>query len=150
LLLRDLKELFGERGERLVSEKIVSALTEIEGRPWAEGRNGKPITKTGLAKLLRPFGVAPQKWRDRSLGTVRGYYRSDFEEVFARYLDSETPQTPHATESTTYVGSQTPQERGSVAFASDGKSNGINDVAFVAFAEGATSQEEEYFEEFTV
>lgn len=33
LLLRDLKTLFDERGERLESEKIVTALLEIEGHP---------------------------------------------------------------------------------------------------------------------
>lgn len=137
LLLRDLKALFDERGDRLESEKIVAALTEIEGHPWAEGRNGRPLTKTGLAKLLRPFGVTPRKWRERNLDTVRGYYRSDFDEVFARYLDSETPQTPQATESTICGDSQAPQEGGGVAFVNPDNSNGINDVAFVAVAEGA-------------
>jgi putative DNA primase/helicase len=146
LLLRDLKELFGESSERLESEKVVTALIEIEGRPWAEGKNGRPLTKTGLAKLLKPFGVVPKKWRDRSLGTVRGYLRPDFDEVFARYLDFQTPQTPHATDSTTYGESQTPQEGSGVAFDEDANHNEISDVAFVAFE----NREELEFEEVSV
>jgi putative DNA primase/helicase len=143
LLLRDLRELFGESVERLESEKIVTALVEIEGRPWAEGKNGRPLTKTGLAKLLRPFGVVPQKWRDRTLGVVRGYHRRDFDEVFARYLDFETPQTPHATDSTTYGESQTPQDNNSVAFDDTPNPNEINDVAFVAFGNREEPEMEE-------
>ena len=46
LLLRDLKALFDEKGvERLESEKVVTALIEIEGRPWAEGKNGRPSVR---------------------------------------------------------------------------------------------------------
>lgn len=132
LLLRDLKALFDEHGERLESERIVTALVEIEGHPWAEGKNGRPLTKNGLARLLRPFGIRPTKWRGRQVNTERGYLRADFEEVFARYLDSQTPQTPHTTEPTTYGESQTPQEPPSVAFADAPNSNGHNAVAFVA------------------
>lgn len=135
LLLRDLIAIFDERGERIESEKIVTALIEIEGHPWAEGRHGKPITKTGLARLLRPFGIHPKKWRDGD-NTLRGYEQSDFTEIFARYIDFQTPQTPHATESTTYEESQTPHGNSSVAFGNAHKSNGINDVASVAFAKG--------------
>jgi putative DNA primase/helicase len=134
LLLRDLKTLFDERGERLESEKIVTALIEIEGRPWAEGRNGKPITKTGLAKLLRPFGITPKHWRNAD-NTKRGYLRSDFAEVFDRYIDFQTAQTAHATESTTYSQSQTAQGSSSVPFGNNGKSSEINAVPSVPIAD---------------
>lgn len=135
LLLRDLKALFDEYGERVESETLVDALVEIEGHPWAEGKNGRPLTKTGLARLLRPFKITPDKWREGNK-TVRGYLRADFEESFARYLDSQTPQTPHAAESTAYRESQTPQGEPSVALAEAGKPTGHNAVAFVAVGNG--------------
>ena len=42
-----------------------------------------------MARLLKPFGIKPKTIRqfDR---TVKGYYRSDFEDSWLRYL----PQTP--------------------------------------------------------
>src|ERR1051325_2584235 len=91
MLLVDLKTIFNERGERIPSDEIVQALIEIEGRPWAEYRNSKPITKTGLARLLAPFGIRPKKWRDGE-DTARGYEQGDFDEAFDRYLETETPQ----------------------------------------------------------
>ncbi|HEV2913716.1 MAG TPA: DUF3631 domain-containing protein [Pyrinomonadaceae bacterium] len=132
LLLYDLRAIFDEKkAERLESEKIVNALIEIEGHPWAEGKNDKPLSKTRLAKLLNPFKIYPDKWREGK-DTLRGYIRRDFEEVFARYLDTETPQTPHATDSTTYGQNETPQEPPPVAVENDNNSNGIKDMASVA------------------
>lgn len=134
LLLRDLKTIFDEKkAERLESQEIVTALIEIEGRPWAEGRNGKPLSKTGLASRLRPFKIHPDKWRDGDK-TERGYIRSHFDEVFVRYLDIETPQTPQAVRSTTYSENETPQASPAVAVVKDDTSNGLNGVASVAFS----------------
>lgn len=141
LLLHDLKAIFTEKGvERLESEEIVRALVEIEGRPWAEGKNGKPLSKTGLARMLKPFKIHPDKWRDGTT-TIRGYLLGDFTEVFARYLDIETPQPPHATDSTTYSQNETPQPHSPVAFGNGDNSNGINAVASVAFANDESTDE---------
>ncbi len=57
LLLGDLKVLFDERGDKLTSEEIAQSLIEIEGHPWGEWKGNKPLTKTGLATLLRPFDI---------------------------------------------------------------------------------------------
>jgi putative DNA primase/helicase len=85
-LLADLRELFSERGnDKLASETIVEHLTKLEGRPWAEWRRGKPLTKNGLARLLKPFEVRPkQVWVSGS--NVHGYERTDFADAWARYL----------------------------------------------------------------
>jgi putative DNA primase/helicase len=131
LLLRDLHLLFAETGERITSEKIVAYLIEIEGRPWAEWKNSKPITKTGLARLLSAFGIRPAKWREGP-ETLRGYERADFEGVFDRYLENEPPQTPQAKESIIYSENETPQQSQPVAFVNGRNSAEINDVAFVA------------------
>ncbi|MFP5265565.1 MAG: DUF3631 domain-containing protein [Blastocatellia bacterium] len=140
LLLNDLRELFDELGDRITSDEIVQRLVEIEGRPWAEWSKGRPISKTGLARLLKPFGIRPTKWRDVSL-TLRGYVRSDFEDVFARYLEIETPQTPHAAESIAYSETETPQAHRPVAFDDDVNSTRTKDVADVAFAEVKSDRE---------
>jgi hypothetical protein len=86
LLLGDVRAIFTERtADRFASAELVEALVAIEGRPWAEWRNGKPITANGLARLLAPFHIAPATIRigDR---TIKGYQRAQFEDTFARYL----------------------------------------------------------------
>lgn len=87
LLLRDMVKIFqARRGERFGSSELVAALCAIEESPWAELRNGRPITTRGIAMLLKPFGVSPSQDR---LGS---YYRpGDFTDAFSRYL-SDTPQ----------------------------------------------------------
>jgi putative DNA primase/helicase len=148
LLLHDLKAIFSEKdAERLESEEIVRALVDIEGRPWAEGKNGKPLSKTGLARMLKPFKIHPcPKWKEDGR-TCRGYLRNDFTEVFCRYLDIKTPPSPPATQSTTYSQNETPPKDTPVAFANPDNSNGMNAVARVAFANPEEGQTEEEIEE---
>jgi putative DNA primase/helicase len=94
LLLSDLRDIYGTQ-ERMHSEDIVEALAALEDRPWAEwGRQSKPITKTGLARLLGDFNVpSPVAMRigDKNL---RGYEREWLAPLFERYLapagDNET------------------------------------------------------------
>jgi putative DNA primase/helicase len=86
LALGDVRAIFTERGtDRLPSAELVAALVAIEGRPWAEWKAGKAITANGLARLLKPFGIAPETFR---LGdqTPKGYQLARFEDAFARYL----------------------------------------------------------------
>lgn len=53
VLLEDLHSLFDERqAQRLSSSEIVSALVEMDTRPWPEFQKGKPITGRGIARLL--------------------------------------------------------------------------------------------------
>lgn len=97
LVLRDIKSIFDECGEdRLASNELCRFLGKIEGRPWAEFDQGIPITVHQLAKLLKPFEIAPKVIRTNSTSTPRGYERRMFEPVWERYLDtspeSATPQ----------------------------------------------------------
>jgi hypothetical protein len=85
-LLADVRLVFDERGEdRLTSKVLISALADLEGRPWAEVSRGRPITDRVLARLLGRFGV-----RSRSIrigdGTPKGYLRGDLADAFDRYL----------------------------------------------------------------
>jgi putative DNA primase/helicase len=72
--------------DRISSAALVAQLKEIEGRPWAEWKGGKPITANSLARLLGRFEIISRTIRLSSNQTAKGYYRSDFDDVFGRYL----------------------------------------------------------------
>jgi hypothetical protein len=54
--------------------------------PFSEWKNGKPITQAQLARVLKPFPIAPIKIRLPGGGTLQGYMRSQFEDAWERYL----------------------------------------------------------------
>lgn len=93
-LLGDIKAVFDSNAvDRISSEDLVSALVEMEERPWAEfGKGGKPITKATLGRLLsKRYEISPATVRigDR---TPRGYQVSWFEDAFSRYLPFQVQQ----------------------------------------------------------
>jgi putative DNA primase/helicase len=136
LILQDLKTIFKEKGEKLSSDDIILSLIELENRSWAEWRTGKSISKQGLAKLLKPLEIEPQKWREGSI-TVRGYHLNQFTEAFSRYIPLlQSPQSPHDLESIACSDSQSPHEPIHVATANGSNPNKIKDVATVATATG--------------
>jgi len=86
-LLADIRGIFTARGiARITSFRLANELGELEGRPWPEYRAGRPITPNALARLLKSFGVHPRLWREGARAGIRGYWRSDFEDAFTRYL----------------------------------------------------------------
>jgi putative DNA primase/helicase len=91
-LLADIKAHFETTGlDKATSGELVSYLVALEGRPWAEwGRSGKEITKNQLAGLLRKFKIRPGDIRFASGRVLKGYLLADFEDAFARYLDTNT------------------------------------------------------------
>jgi putative DNA primase/helicase len=89
-LLGDICAIFAHRQvDRLPSDELVKALIAIEGHPWAEWNAGKPLSKNGLARLLRPLKIRPGTKRIAGEKTVKGYYLSDFDDGFKRYLRQE-------------------------------------------------------------
>jgi putative DNA primase/helicase len=67
------------------SAMLAEHLGKLEGRPWAEfGRAQKPITQNAVARLLKPFGIAPGRIGPEG-SQARGYCRWQFEEAFAAY-----------------------------------------------------------------
>jgi hypothetical protein len=86
-LLADIRAAFDEAGSDVLSSSdLVGKLTAEPDSPWAEWKSGKPITQNQLARLLKPFGIAPgQVWitADRQ---SRGYRRAQFEDAWARYV----------------------------------------------------------------
>lgn len=85
-LLSDLRDLFAvRRVERLPSVEIAGALSAMEDRPWAEWRQGKPITPVQLARLLKAHEICPRTVRSGD-ETFKGYELSWFQDAFIRYL----------------------------------------------------------------
>jgi hypothetical protein len=94
-LIGDIAAIFDDLGrDRISSAQLIEKLCDIPGRPWAEfGKSGKPITQNKLARLLKPLrqpgddAITPQLIRlPDSDDPVRGYQRSQFDDVFERYL----------------------------------------------------------------
>lgn len=92
-LLHDIKAMAFPRSPDdapfLKSADLVAELVALEDRPWADWRQGKPITARAVAERLKGFGIfpLPNKRRD-----ARGYYRDRFEDAWTRYPPSETVQ----------------------------------------------------------
>jgi Protein of unknown function (DUF3631) len=84
-LLTDIRDVLHQAQDgRMLSADLVHALVEIEAAPWAEWSKGKPITPNGLARLLKPFEVAPRDIRTTT-SRGKGYSLEAFEDAFTRY-----------------------------------------------------------------
>ena len=80
--------------ERMSSADLAATLGADMTGPWAEWKKGKPITQAQLARVLKPFGIAPEVIRLPGGGTIRGYLRSQFEDAWERYLAPPQEFTP--------------------------------------------------------
>ena len=100
MLLADLHAVFAGKDDpaALATVDILAALHEMEGRPWSEWKRGKPLSSRGLASLLKPFKIGPSTVRPESGGTPKGYKRTQFAPLWARYaidpgsVSATTPQ----------------------------------------------------------
>jgi hypothetical protein len=92
-LLADIQVVFGDLGH-LTTAELLHRLHDLEDAPW-EDWYGKPLTGRGLAKLLGPYRVVPVKRRIAG-GQSRGYFRSEFEDAWARYVpvSGNVPSAP--------------------------------------------------------
>ena len=69
--------------DRFRSEELVNKLVALADRPWPEmPYSGKPLTQAQLAKLLKPFKVAPKQVRFPDVLTFKGYKLADFDNAF--------------------------------------------------------------------
>jgi Protein of unknown function (DUF3631) len=94
-LLRDMRLVFEAGGvDRISSAELCNQLNAMEASPWSEWRGGKPLTPSSLARLLRPYGIAPRTVRTED-GTPKGYHRDQFLDSFSRYLSAQPPHPPH-------------------------------------------------------
>ena len=148
-LLGDIRMIFASREvERMPSAALVEALTEMDGRPWAEfGRSEKPITQNKLARLLKPLKIAPDSIRVDEKRTPKGYYFNQFEEAFSRYLDPvETSKPQHrnkADETGTSATFQSATADADVAVRKSEKPNNDGPCCGVAVRKGSSAEERE-------
>ena len=93
-LLRDVRSVFDEKsGDRLPTGTLLEALHEMEEAPWGSLR-GEALEARGLARLLKPYGVKPEKLREGE-DTFRGYRRGSFEDAWVRYLSVSPGEAEH-------------------------------------------------------
>src|SRR5262249_21904188 len=93
-LLLDIQSVFSARGvDRISSADLVAALVAMEGRPWAEWPQGKPLTQNGLARLLKLFGIAPTTIRVAA-ATPKGYVLAHLADTFKRYITPKGGSKP--------------------------------------------------------
>ena len=86
-MLADLRGVFHSEGDppALATRSILDALHEMDSRPWSRHEKGKPLSPHGLAKLLRPFHVAPNTVRLAGGGILKGYKRESFAALWKAY-----------------------------------------------------------------
>jgi hypothetical protein len=68
----------------LLDTAILGTLLTLEDRRWNEWRNGRALTTSSTAKLLKPFDVRTRKHR-YGAGTQNGYQRGKVDEAFRRF-----------------------------------------------------------------
>jgi putative DNA primase/helicase len=85
VLLHDIRVIFAVGLDRIFSADLVAGLIELKERPWCEWNHGKPLTKSTLSRLLRPYGVVSGTVRIGGR-TQKGYRRSSFKDAWSRYL----------------------------------------------------------------
>ena len=93
-LLGDCRTIFVEReAPTLTTAVLREALIELDGAPWADIR-GREISPHYLAKLLRPFGISPQRRREPGVSNPTAMYsRAGFEDAWSRYLPEPSGTT---------------------------------------------------------
>ena len=89
-LLRDIRLIFDETGyQQIPTTALLKRLNMNETAPWCEFTHGKPLTGRGLARMLAPFGVRPEHFREGSK-TIRGYTRASLRSTWERYGSSSS------------------------------------------------------------
>jgi len=103
VLLGEIQTIFLVRGlDRVTSADLVEALLGLDDGFWNEWRGPKDdrparkLNQTGLAEILRPFGIRSRTiWaagRRPGDSSKRGFYRSQFEDAWRRYCPpADTP-----------------------------------------------------------
>ena len=146
-LLADIRDICADQDvRRISSEVLVRELVEMEDRPWPEYKEGKQITKAGVARILKPFGIKPKVIRLPSGRTPRGYDLEQFEDTFLNYLPAGGFQTatPATTPENKELGdSQSATQGDDVAVEKQDNSFKNNDVAPVAVSKGGIGEKEE-------
>ena len=79
------------RQDRISTRELLNFLCEDEYAPWLTYDKGRPMTPRQLAIMLNAYGIAPQTIRTQ-VGTIKGYYRKQFDDLFGRYVKPMSTQ----------------------------------------------------------
>jgi hypothetical protein len=99
-LLSDIRTVLkGFKGiDRISSEVLTTRLLALDDGLWGEVSKGKPLTKTKLSRMLRPFQVLSGSRRLPDGTTPKSFYLEDLADAFERYLppseDTLSPGDP--------------------------------------------------------
>ena len=97
-LLRDIAGILEDDERDIIpSAALLAALVGQTDRPWAEWRQGRPLTPRGLARLLGSIDVHPDR-HTATAGRTRGYRRDALTHTLARYLPSYVSMRPSTNE----------------------------------------------------
>ena len=92
-LLSDIRDAFAHHRnpDRIFTAELLDYLHSLDHRTWHEWSNkGDPMTPHALSRLLRKFSVYSRSQR-RGEKKLRGYQKSDFVEIWERYLPAPNP-----------------------------------------------------------
>lgn len=101
-LLADIQLIFEKRAgedqyaDKISSAELISELQTIEESAWATYNHGHPLSPRQLASQLAIYGIKPKTVRVGKFDTPKGYDRSQFDDVFARYLNPADASVPEA------------------------------------------------------
>ncbi|MEI6568004.1 MAG: DUF3631 domain-containing protein [Verrucomicrobiota bacterium] len=88
-LLADIRDAFTRRKvTRLSTADLIKDLAADDVKPWHAFDYGKPITPAQLAALLKPYAIKSKSVKLPGDAVLRGYNLEQFQDTFARYLDS--------------------------------------------------------------
>jgi Protein of unknown function (DUF3631) len=92
-LLADIRGVFERESyrDKISSRELVASLLDDETSPWQESCKGKPLTDVALARLLKPFEIAPRTIKLANGKTAKGYLRGNLEDAWGRYLPAVVP-----------------------------------------------------------
>jgi hypothetical protein len=93
-LLRDIRGVFEEKkADRLPTGELLESLHAEEEAPWGSLR-GESLDARGLSRLLKPYGIRPEKLREGER-TFRGYKQASFEDAWSRYAPATPGEAEH-------------------------------------------------------
>jgi putative DNA primase/helicase len=87
-LLKDIQTGFKQQDppDRWSSAAIRNYLKSLEHRPWADWNDGKGISQRQISERLRSYRITSRNIKMPDSKVAKGYYLTDFDEAFSRYL----------------------------------------------------------------
>ena len=140
-LLETVLQVFGDSDwVEATGKDICEKLCQIEDAPWGEINNGKPISATKLARMLKPFGIRSTNKRpaDQSGQNRRFYQIAEIESAYKPYRPDPEGSVTSVTglKSKELRGKEVLETEANVTPLTRDKSNENKDVTDVTLCDG--------------